>query len=183
MRIIALIAAAFAFAAHAQTFRLESPDIRPGAPIAEEQVYNGSGCTGANLSPALSWSAAPAGTRSFALLVHDPDTPTGGAGWWHWAVIDIPLGVTRLPKDAGKADGSRLPKGARQIPNDFEVAGWGGPCPPPGDKPHRYNFTVYALKAAKLDLPDNATAAAAAPVVNANALARATLTARYSRRK
>src|SRR5437867_11932853 len=65
-------------------FRLMSPDIRPNGPIAMEQVFNGFGCSGENISPALGWSDAPEGTKSLALLVHDPDAPTGGAGWWHW---------------------------------------------------------------------------------------------------
>ena len=62
-------------------FKLTSPDIRPNGPIAMEQVFNGFGCSGGNVSPALRWSGAPAGAKSFALLVHDPDAPTGGAGW------------------------------------------------------------------------------------------------------
>src|SRR5256714_13509843 len=90
-------------------FRLMSPDIRPNGPIAMEQVFNGFGCSGGNISPALGWSGAPEGTKSFALLVHDPDAPTGGAGWWHWLVINIPPGTTRPGKGAGTADGSQLP--------------------------------------------------------------------------
>ena len=85
------------------------------------------------------------GTRSLALLVHDPDAPTGGAGWWHWLVLNIPASATGLAKDAGKSDGSNLPPGAVQINTDFGAPGWGGPCPPVGDKPHRYVFTLYAL--------------------------------------
>lgn len=179
--LFAVIAFAFSAASHAQSFRLSSPDIRPDARIAAEQAYNGSGCAGANVSPALSWSGAPADTKSFAVLVHDPDAPTGGAGWWHWVVIDIPAAVTGLEKGAGKADGARLPPGARQIANDFGIAGWGGPCPPRGDPPHHYNFTVYALKAVKLDVPEHATAAGAAFTVSANALAHAGFTALYAR--
>lgn len=172
---------AFAAAAHAQSFRVSSPDIRADGNIAAEQVYNGSGCAGQNISPALSWSGAPAGTRSFAVLVHDPDAPTGGAGWWHWVAIDIPAGVSGLAKGAGNADGTRLPPGARQIANDFGVAGWGGPCPPRGDPPHHYNFAVYALKVDRLDLPEHATAAVAGFTVSANALAKAVFTALYGR--
>ena len=69
-------------------FKLTSPDIRPNGPIAMEQVFNGFGCSGENVSPALGWSGAPEATKSFALLVHDPDAPTGGAGWWHWLVVN-----------------------------------------------------------------------------------------------
>src|SRR6266571_2371488 len=80
-------------AARAQ-FKLVSPDIRPNGPIAMEQVFNGFGCSGENVSPALEWSGAPEATKSLALLVHDPDAPTGGAGWWHWIVLNIPASAS-----------------------------------------------------------------------------------------
>lgn len=167
----------------AQQFKLTSPDIKPNGVIAEEQVFNGFGCSGKNVSPALAWSGAPKGTKSFALLVHDPDAPTGGAGWWHWLVVNIPASVTELKKDAGKADGSNLVQGAEQIATDFGSPGWGGPCPPAGDKPHRYNFTLHALKVEKLDLPKGATASLAGFMVNANSVGKASLTGKYGRKK
>jgi Raf kinase inhibitor-like YbhB/YbcL family protein len=169
--------------ASAQPFKLTSSDIKPNGPIAEEQVFNGFGCTGKNVSPALSWSGAPKGTKSFALLVHDPDAPTGGAGWWHWLVINIPANTTELKKDAGKADGSGLPAGADQVTTDFGSPGWGGPCPPAGDKAHHYHFTLYALKVEKLELPKGANAALAGFMVNANSIGKTTLTGTYGRKK
>ena len=96
-------------------FKLTSPDIRPNGPIALEQVLDGFGCSGQNISPALKWSGAPADTKSFALLVHDPDAPTGGAGWWHWVVINIPAEATELKKGAGKTDGATLPAGGASL--------------------------------------------------------------------
>src|SRR3970040_1087491 len=96
-------------------FRLTSPDIKPNGPIQMEQVFNSFGCSGKNIAPALAWSGAPEGTESFALLVHDPDAPTGGAGWWHWLVVNIPASVTELKKDAGKAGGSQLVQGAETL--------------------------------------------------------------------
>ncbi len=168
-------------AAGVLTFELKSPDIPPGGgEIAETFVYNGFGCHGGDLSPAMVWRNPPPGTKSYALLVHDPDAPTGGAGFWHWVVINIPASVTGLPQGVGK-DGAGLPQGALQIATDFGVPGYGGPCPPKGDKPHRYNFTVYALKVDKLDLPPHATASIAGFLVNANALGKATLTGVYGR--
>ena len=167
--------------AFADGFKLESPDIKPGGRIAEEQVYKGFGCTGGNVSPELNWSGAPKGTKSFALLVHDPDAPTGGAGWWHWLVINIPANVTSLAKGAGSADGTGVPAGAAQVNTDFGGPGWGGPCPPAGDKPHRYIFTVYALKVEKLDIAAGATASLAAFTVNAEAIGKATLIGTYGR--
>src|SRR2546430_6811831 len=122
-------------------FRLMSPDIRPNGTIAMEQVFNGFGCSGENISPALGWSDAPEGTKSLALLVHDPDAPTGGAGWWHWLVINIPPGTTRLGKDAGKADGSQLPFRRVHLGTRFRGPGRGRPRPPVGAQPHRYHFT------------------------------------------
>jgi Raf kinase inhibitor-like YbhB/YbcL family protein len=162
-------------------FRLSSPDFRAGGTLSMEQVFNSFGCTGQNISPALSWSGAPAGTQSFALLCHDPDAPTGGAGWWHWLVLNIPASATGLAKDAGKADGSKLPPGAIQVNTDFGGPGWGGPCPPPGDKPHRYVFTLYALKVDRLD-PSGGTASLAGYMVNGNALAKATLIGKFGRK-
>jgi Raf kinase inhibitor-like YbhB/YbcL family protein len=170
-------------ASHAQQFKLSSPDIKPNAAIGEEQVFNGFGCSGKNISPALQWSGAPKNAKSFALLVHDPDAPTGGAGWWHWLVIDIPADVAELKKDAGKADGSNLPRGAVQIATDFGTPGWGGPCPPAGDKAHRYIFTLHALKVEKLEVPKDAKASLVGFMVNANTLAKATLTGKYGRAK
>jgi hypothetical protein len=164
-------------------FNLASADIKPKAKIAEEQVFNGFGCSGKNVSPALKWSGAPKGTKSFALLAHDPDAPTGGAGWWHWVVIDIPADATALAKDAGKADNSGMPKGARQVNTDFGGPGWGGPCPPEGDKPHRYNFTLHALKVEKLDIPAGATASLAGYMINGNSIGKATFTGMYGRPK
>jgi Raf kinase inhibitor-like YbhB/YbcL family protein len=179
----AAVALACAGPAFAQGFKVVSPDVKPSAKIAEEQVFNGFGCSGKNVSPALKWSGAPAGTKSFALLVHDPDAPTGGAGWWHWVVINIPADATELKKDAGKADGANLPAGSGQVNTDFGGPGWGGPCPPAGDKPHRYNFSLHALKVQKLDVPPNATASLAGFMVNANSLGKATLTGTYGRSK
>jgi len=163
-------------------FKLVSPDIRPNGPIAMEQVFNGFGCSGQNVSPALKWSGAPEDTKSFALLVHDPDAPTGGAGWWHWLVVNIPASATQLRKDAGKADASNLPFGCAQIDTDFGGPGWGGPCPPAGDKPHRYNFTLYALKVDSLDV-SGASASLVGYMINANAIGKAKLTGKFGRKK
>ena len=166
----------------APRFALTSPDIRPNGPMQMEQVFNGFGCEGQNISPALAWSRAPEETKSFALLVHDPDAPTGGAGWWHWLVVNIPVTETGLTKDAGKADGSNLPAGAVQVTTDFGSPGWGGPCPPVGDKPHRYVFTLYALKTESLDV-SGGSASLAGYMVNGNAIGRATLIGRFGRKK
>lgn len=161
-------------------FQLTSPDIEAGRSINKKFEFNGFGCSGDNQSPALQWRGAPAGTKSFAVTVYDPDAPTG-SGWWHWSVINLPAAVTSLPADAGAAGGAKLPQGASQVRIDYGVAAWGGMCPPPGDKPHRYVFTVHALKTDKLDIPADATAALAGYMINAHALAKASFTATYGR--
>ena len=161
-------------------FTLTSPEIPSGGSIDPRFEFNGFGCSGQNQSPTLQWSGAPEGTQSFALTVYDPDAPTG-SGWWHWFVVDLPAGTTQLKGDAGAAGGAGLPAGARQIRNDYGSFAWGGVCPPPGDKPHRYIFTVHALSVAQLEIPDDATAALAGFMVNANTLAKASFTSNYGR--
>jgi Raf kinase inhibitor-like YbhB/YbcL family protein len=180
--LLAIPAIAFSVSASAQAFEAGSADIASSKPIAAKFVFNGFGCTGENVSPAVSWKNPPAGTKSFAVMVHDPDAPTGGAGFWHWVVVDIPATVQGLPQGAGTSDGKALPSGARQTATDFGTPGWGGPCPPVGDKPHRYNFTVYALKVDKLELPSNATASLTGFMVNMNALGKARFSGRYGRK-
>jgi Raf kinase inhibitor-like YbhB/YbcL family protein len=178
------VAAAFAIAsaptAAAQKFSLTSSDVHAGQKIAAAQVFSGMGCTGSNVSPALAWTGAPAKTKSFAVTVYDPDAPTG-SGWWHWVVYNLPATVTKLPAGAGDASKHLLPAGASQGNTDFGSAGYGGPCPPAGDKPHHYHFTVYALDTDKLDIPANATAAYVGFNVHGHLLAKAEFVALYGR--
>lgn len=162
-------------------FRLTSPDLPDGKMIPQQFVYNSFGCNGGNESPALAWSNPPAGTRSFAITVHDPDAPTGGAGFWHWMVVNLPATMTGLARGDGVVGSTHLPAGAQQIRTDYGIEGWGGPCPPVGDKPHHYNFTVYALKVDHLDIAPGTTASVAGFMINENAIGKATLTARYGR--
>src|SRR5487761_2249299 len=168
--------------AFASGFTLSSPEIKTNGMIPKSFEFNGFGCSGENKSPALKWSGAPKETKSFAVTMYDPDAPTG-SGWWHWVVINIPADVSELTAGAGSLNSTTLPKGAVQGRTDFGVAAWGGTCPPQGDKPHRYIFTVYALKTDKLDVPADATAALTGFMIKANALGKATFTARYWRAK
>jgi Raf kinase inhibitor-like YbhB/YbcL family protein len=166
-------------AAGKAAFTLTSPDIADGKTIPEAQVFNSFGCSGHNVSPALSWSNAPAGTKSFALLMHDPDAPTG-SGWWHWLAYNIPADVASLPADAGDPKKKLMPGATVQGRTDFGTPGYGGPCPPPG-KPHHYYFRLYALKVPKLDVPADATAALIGFNVNANSLGEAQIVGLYGR--
>ena len=162
----------------ASALTLQSADIHNNEMLKPAQVYHGSGCSGGNQSPQLSWSDTPAGTKSFAVTVYDQDA-RNGSGWWHWVVYDIPANVTQLAAGAGKADG--LPKGAKHGRNDFGTKNFDGACPPPGSKPHHYIVTVYALKVPKLDVPTNAAPAMINHILNANKLATATITGLYAR--
>jgi Raf kinase inhibitor-like YbhB/YbcL family protein len=168
--------------AHAAGFSLMSPEIKAGGTLPKSFEFNGFGCSGENKSPTLKWSGAPAGTKSFAVTVYDPDAPTG-SGWWHWVVVNIPADVTELASNAGAVGGANLPPGASNVRVDFGFSGWGGTCPPQGDKPHRYVFTVYALKTDKLDLPADASPALAGFMIRGNKLGMASFTARYGRPK
>jgi Raf kinase inhibitor-like YbhB/YbcL family protein len=168
--------------ANAQSMTLSSADLKDGATIANEQIFNGFGCTGSNVSPALSWSGAPSATKSFAVTMYDPDAPTG-SGWWHWVVFNIPPATTSLPRGAGDAKKKLMPKGAIQSRSDFGTAGYRGPCPPPGDKRHRYQITVFAVDVDKLPNAKNdaVSAALASFDLNSHTLAKATLTGLYGR--
>ena len=163
----------------AQAFEASSSDLKDGA-VSNTFVFKGFGCEGDNVSPAISWSGAPEGTKSFAIMVHDPDAPTGGAGWWHWVVYNLPADTTSLAQGAGSGGGG-MPAGAVQGTTDFGAPGWGGPCPPAGDDAHTYVFTVYALGVPALQLPENPTASLVGFMVNANTLDKASFKASYGR--
>jgi Raf kinase inhibitor-like YbhB/YbcL family protein len=174
------LAAALFATAQAADFKLTSTTIKPGGTVPNEQVFNGFGCTGGNVSPELSWSGAPAGTRSFALTVYDPDAPTG-SGFWHWVVVNMPPDTKALPKGAGKPGAPGLPAGALMTRTDFGAPGYGGPCPPKGDKPHRYQFTLFAVDLPKLDVTADSSAAVVGFNLHFHTLGKASFTATYGR--
>jgi Raf kinase inhibitor-like YbhB/YbcL family protein len=161
-------------------FSLTSAEVAAGGTIKAPQVFNGMGCTGNNLSPSLSWKGAPAKAKSFAITVYDPDAPTG-SGWWHWVVYNIPATANNLVSGAGDPKKNLLPNGSAQGNTDFGAPGYGGPCPPPGDKPHRYIFSLYALDVDKIDVPASATAAYVGFNIHAHTVSKATFTAKYGR--
>jgi Raf kinase inhibitor-like YbhB/YbcL family protein len=147
-------------------FSLTSTDIRAGRPIPPRFW----GCTDSGVSPELTWSGAPAATRSYALSVFDADAPTG-SGFWHWVAWDLPAGTTSLPT------GAVLPSGAVNGTNDGGGIGYTGPCPPVGDVTHHYRFTVVALDTPSLQLTADTHAAVVGFVVGQHAIAAASLTA------
>jgi Raf kinase inhibitor-like YbhB/YbcL family protein len=154
--------------AASQSFSLTSPDLASGK-FSDEFLLNGFGCKGSNISPTLQWSRVPDGTKSLSIQVQDIDAPTG-SGMWHWAVYNIPPSVSELAQGAGNSQ-SKLPKPAIGGNTDFVDTGvtagngnYAGPCPPVGDKPHRYVFTIYALGV------ENVEAAAGIPTTGTPAL-------------
>lgn len=167
---------AFASESPVQLFVVASPSII-GETLSHRQVFNDFGYDGGNLSPELSWSGAPAGTKSFAITAYDPDAPTG-SGWWHWVAYNLPGHVNSLSEGAGADGGQSLPVGAAMGRNDFGTKAYGGACPPPG-KPHRYVFTVHALKTERIDVPADASPALIGFHLHSNCIGKAVLIATY----
>jgi Raf kinase inhibitor-like YbhB/YbcL family protein len=163
--------------------RLLSNSFKDGDYLGQEHVLSadyGFGCAGGNRSPHLRWEEAPAGTKSFAVTCFDPDAPTG-SGFWHWVVVNIPPGVTELPLDAGGGAAGKLPAGALEVRTDFGKPGYGGPCPPQGDHPHRYLFALHAVSMDKLPVTADTSPAVVGFYLNFNTLAKAALMGLYKR--
>ena len=162
---------------------LNSNSFKEGETLATEHILSanyGFGTDGGNKSPHFAWSGVPDGTRSFALSCFDPDAPTG-SGFWHWVVVNIPAGTTELKLDAGSAKSGLLPKGALQTRTDFGKPGYGGPCPPEGHGPHRYQFTLFAVKQEALPVNADTSAAIIGFQLHFNTIEKATLTGKFAR--
>ena len=151
-------------------FTLTSPKIEEGGVIPRDFA-----CTGANKSPQLDWTAPPSGTQSFAIVFNDPDA--GSHGFVHWVVYNIPGDARSLPAEISVAP--EIPSGGVQGSNSWERMDYGGPCPPEGST-HNYVFTLYALDAL-LELEPGATKAELEEAMRVHVLAKATLTASFSR--
>jgi Raf kinase inhibitor-like YbhB/YbcL family protein len=158
--------------AKTMAFQLKSPAFEPGASIPVRHT-----CDGEDRSPRLEWTEPPAGTKTLALIVDDPDAPVGD--WVHWVVSDLPAGTRSLAEGIPKDGRLKEPAGAVQGKNDFGRLGWGGPCPPPG-KPHRYFFKLYALDVA-LGLEPGATKADVERAIRGHVLAKAEIFGTYAR--
>jgi Raf kinase inhibitor-like YbhB/YbcL family protein len=147
----------------------------------EAYTLNAYGCTGGNLSPPLSWSGAPAGTKSYIVTLYDPDDRDNPSGWWHWVAYDIPATTTSLPAGAGVERSTKLPAGTRQGRSDLGKMAYHGPCPDKGDKPHRYTFTVYALDVAQLPVDEGASGAMVVETAQDHLLGKGILVVTQSR--
>jgi Raf kinase inhibitor-like YbhB/YbcL family protein len=164
-------------------FTVRSDSFKDGDYLAKDHILSadyGFGCEGGNKSPHLAWSGAPSDTKSFAVTCFDPDAPTG-SGFWHWLVVNIPPDVTELALDAGNPKVGKLPREALQTRTDFGAPGYGGPCPPPADHPHRYLFTVFAVGADSLPVTADTSAAIIGFQLNFNTLAKAAIMGLYKR--
>lgn len=148
-------------------FMLRSTAFGDGDPIPREHS-----CDGANKSPPLGWSDAPAGTKSFALVVDDPDAP--GGTFRHWGAWNIPANSHSI--ESGQ--GGQFPEAV----NDFGKEGYGGACPPRGHGPHRYRFKLFALDTEKLDLPPGAKVEQVEKAAAEHLLGKAELTGTFERK-
>ena len=153
----------------ALTFAITTSTFKANGTMPKATVYNQSPCTGDNRSPELHWKNAPAGTRSFAIIMHDPDAPAPG-GWYHWVVYNLPATLRDL------AEGANISQSQLGM-TSFGDQPYGGPCPPPG-KPHHYNTTIYALDVDKIP-GKQLTGPALEAAIASHTLARATVTGLY----
>lgn len=177
MKTLLITAALFmSYVLQAQTFTLRSGEL--GGQASLKQAANIFGCKGKNTSPELSWINVPEGTQSFAVTIFDESAPTG-SGWWHWLIFDIDKAVRELKSGAGNPLNNVSPVQAIQSKTDFGSAGYGGPCPPPGNGIHRYVITLYALKVAKLGLTADANPALVGFNLEQNAIQKASLVFYY----
>jgi Raf kinase inhibitor-like YbhB/YbcL family protein len=151
--------------------KLESTAFQQGQPIPQKHT-----CEGPDVSPPLRWSDSPNGTKSFALIVDDPDAPVGD--WVHWVIYNLPAETRELPEGVAKTESAA---GGIQGRNDFKKIGYGGPCPPPG-KPHRYFFRLFALDT-ELDLKSGALKKEVEAAMQHHVVGKVELMGTYQRRK
>ena len=160
----------------AESFTLASETLM--GQISKAQEFSGFGCSGQNISPELHWTNPPKGTKSFAVTMYDPDAPTG-SGWWHWLIVNIPADTHKIDADASTK--KTLPKGALETMTDYGFAGFGGACPPQGDKAHRYVFTVHALDVEHLPVKAETNSAVVGFMINQHTIQKASVISYYQR--
>lgn len=158
----------------APSFEVTSTDVSDGATLPTAQVSGKLGAGGEDVSPQLSWSGAPEGTKSYAITIYDPDAPTA-SGFWHWAAFNVPADVTELPSGASGG----LPAGAVELRNDAAFPGYVGAAPPPGHGPHHYWTVVHAVDVESLDIPAEASPAFLGFTLFSHTLGRAAIVPTY----
>jgi Raf kinase inhibitor-like YbhB/YbcL family protein len=157
---------------------VKSSTFTDGGTIPDSMVYDQFGLSGGNRSPQLSFDGVPDGTKSFAVVCHDPDAPTSG-GFSHWVMFNIPGNIRALDENAGTKEPAAA-LGATLGHTDYGETQYGGPCPPPGPA-HHYNFTVFALDAESLPLTSTATLALLEFFAGQHTLAKAKITGTFAR--
>lgn len=172
--VFSILGAAFMQNSATQSFIITSGSFSNGQTLPNEQIHGNFGCTGKNISPDLQWNGAPKDTKSFALIVHDPDAPRPN-GWYHWIVLNIPANTK------GFKQGQKIHPPMVEAKNDFGSTQYGGACPPKGHGLHHYNFTIYALDTPTLVITGASTPNSLERLVKQRALASTTITATYGR--
>ena len=165
-------------AAGAEAFQVNVAGLKANDVVPARFVYNHAGCSGENVSPEISGSGVPASAKSLAIVVWDQDAPVSG-GFYHWVIVNLPVETKKLSEGAGNIANHKAPNGSIQLFNDWGEAGYGGPCPPPGN-PHRYYFKLYALDA-KLALKPGATKVELEGAMKSHILGQAELMGQYGR--
>lgn len=155
-------------------FKLTSPELKNQQTLPKDQVYNGFGCSGGNVSPELHWANAPKNTKSFAIVCHDPDAPKEN-GWYHWLVVNIPSNINSIKK-GGKIDNSL------ETITDFNSSGYNGACPPKNHGIHHYNFTIYALDIETIDVDKNTKPIEVEAKIKSHAIAKAAIVGLFERK-
>lgn len=170
--VVLLLSATYAKGGDVMSFRITSSDFKEG-----ETMPKMFSCDGDDLSPELKWTDPPEGTKSFALIVEDPDAPVGT--FTHWIVYDMPATFKELYRGIG--NDIDLKDGIKEGVSDFGFRGYGGPCPPKGHGTHRYNFILRALDVATLGLPDSAKKNAVKEAMKGHVLGETRITGVYGR--
>ncbi|WP_181183570.1 MULTISPECIES: YbhB/YbcL family Raf kinase inhibitor-like protein [unclassified Mesorhizobium] len=173
------VLALIAFAGQASAFEISSPSVSDGKWDAK-YLGDNPGCGGQSVSIALAWKEPPAGTKSYALTMFDPDA-NGGKGFWHWLAWNIPASVKGLAEGAASKSGKHMPKGAVLGKSGTGRAGYFGPCPPPGSGTHHYVFTLFALGEKTLRTPENPLPEMVAVAAKSSALGEACVTYTFGR--
>lgn len=175
--IVAILAGAVAMTTAHTALTLSSTTFPNNGKIPAAQAYNGRDCGGQNVSPALAWSGVPAGTKSLAIIMFDPDA-RHGQGWTHWVAYGIDPSRGSLAEGAGSGS-----SGIVQGKTGFPTPGYGGPCPPVGDPPHHYVFTLYALDLAPSALEAGLDRDGLLNATKGHSIGTATYTGLYQRTK
>jgi Raf kinase inhibitor-like YbhB/YbcL family protein len=171
--------ASIALAGQAAAFEISSPSVSDGKWDAR-YLGDNPGCGGQSISVALAWKDPPAGTKSYALTLFDPDG-AGGKGFWHWLAWNIPASAKGLAEGAGAQGGKKMPKGSVLGKGGTNRARYFGPCPPPGSGTHHYVFTLYALGEKKLRVPEGPLPEMVSTAAKSSALGEASVTYTFGR--